>query len=401
MILFRLLSLLMVIVVSGCALDRAPGPVCTDVFEASFPLASLDVAEFEPGPARGGALAESQIKTALRSRIADSRVGSTVKVNVIALSAGGQYGAFGAGFLRGWSNRPEFDIVTGVSAGALLAPVAFAGPEFDGLLDRYDGLDRNDVLKLRNPLALMRTPSVARPTPLEAFVDTALSSKLIAALADGNAEGRRLMIGATNIDTGLAQIFDIGDAAHHAGATPCIREAMLASSAIPGLLPPRTISAELYSDGGLRRQVFFHALDQARREVAAETGVTIQVDAYMIINGSLKRPEQPVNDRLPSYVIRSVEILADEVLRNSILRAVGFAERRPNWNVRGILATLDPVPITLQGGSCGTLNSNAPPEVGGFDGCTTAALFVHGREAARAPVNWMTAEDLRRLVLRP
>ena len=47
----------------------------------------------------------------------------------LALSGGGQNGAFGAGLLNGWTasgTRPEFQIVTGISTGALAAPPIFA-----------------------------------------------------------------------------------------------------------------------------------------------------------------------------------------------------------------------------------------------------------------------------------
>ena len=52
-------------------------------------------------------------------------------LNLLSLSGGGQNGAFGAGFLIGWresGRRPEFDIVGGVSTGALLATHAFSAP---------------------------------------------------------------------------------------------------------------------------------------------------------------------------------------------------------------------------------------------------------------------------------
>lgn len=48
-------------------------------------------------------------------------------VNVLAISGGGANSAYGAGILCGWTKagkRPKFDIVTGVSTGALIAPAA-------------------------------------------------------------------------------------------------------------------------------------------------------------------------------------------------------------------------------------------------------------------------------------
>ena len=54
--------------------------------------------------------------------------------SVLALSGGGEHGAFGAGLLCGWSetgHRPTFSIVTGISTGALMAPFAFLGSAYD------------------------------------------------------------------------------------------------------------------------------------------------------------------------------------------------------------------------------------------------------------------------------
>src|SRR5262249_43704681 len=55
-------------------------------------------------------------------------------IDTLALSGGGSDGAFGAGVLAGWSkrgDRPEFQVVTGVSAGAIIAPFAYLGPSED------------------------------------------------------------------------------------------------------------------------------------------------------------------------------------------------------------------------------------------------------------------------------
>ncbi|HXI78096.1 MAG TPA: patatin-like phospholipase family protein, partial [Steroidobacteraceae bacterium] len=49
-------------------------------------------------------------------------------LTILALSGGGAGGAFGAGAVVGLTRagtRPVFDVVTGVSAGALVAPYAF------------------------------------------------------------------------------------------------------------------------------------------------------------------------------------------------------------------------------------------------------------------------------------
>ena len=56
---------------------------------------------------------------------------------LLAISGGGSNGAFGAGFLCGWTEsgtRPDFKVVTAVSTGSLQAPLAFLGPDYDHIL---------------------------------------------------------------------------------------------------------------------------------------------------------------------------------------------------------------------------------------------------------------------------
>lgn len=408
-------------VLAGCAFDRVARTSCP-AFADPGPTDGLLAAKSsqgDPSPrmtpsiaadmvAREADLAEAAISDALRDRAAGVPPGRTITLNVVTLSAGGQYGAFGAGFVSGWSGngRPVFDLVTGVSAGALLAPAVFAGPEFDDLLARYEGIGRDGILVQRPRIALLRAPSLARPGPLEAFLAETLDPSLVTAIAAGHAANRSLLIGATNLDTGIGETFDIGRAAGRPGAVPCIREALLASAAIPGLFPPRNIDGDLYADGGLRQHVFLRALDGARRDVARESGVRFRVEAYLIVNGSLLPPPLPVADSLPAYVLRSASILADEVLRDSIVEAVDFAAARPDWRLRGIRAELPDVEVTDPDAAPGAADrciaprpsDPDPPEIGGFDACTTAALYRHGHARAReTPIAWLNARELRAL----
>ena len=336
---------------------------------------------------------EDQIESAIRAEVARTPARRTVTFDVITLSAGGQYGAFGAGFLTGWSQnratpRPVFNLVTGVSAGATLAPAAFGGPRFDPLLRYYRGLGRDEVLRLRPLPAWLSAPSLGDPAPLSAFLDRALDAELLSAIATGHAEGRRLLIAATNIDTGAGEILDLGEAVSAPMAAPCLREAILASAAVPALFPPRNINGALYADGGLRQHVFLDAIDEARRTVERDAGVDIRVEAYIVVNGALRGPDRRVDDRLVAYTVRSLDTLADEVLRDSVEEAVAFAESRADWRVRGIRADLPP----------GTCAGKGEAAIGGFDPCLTRALFDHGVAMGTAtPINWLSAADLRAL----
>ncbi|CUH33702.1 Patatin-like phospholipase [Jannaschia seosinensis] len=399
----RILLPCLLLTLSACAVTRPASVACP-----TFPGADAAVMSTQgpavPPPADDGMMARtrSEIAGALRAELADAPRGP-VTFHVVTLSSGGQYGAFGAGFLTGWSDnavtpRPVFNLVTGVSAGAILAPVAFAGRRFDRLLADYAGLGADDLLRRRVLPGLLRAPSLASPAPLEAFLANALSPDLVSAVAAGETEGRRLLIGATNIDTGEAEILDLGRAAGTPNAALCLREAMLASAAIPALLPPRNINHALYADGGLREHVFLRALDQAVRDVATASGREIRVEAYLVVNGALLAPEGPATDSMPGYALRSVEILADEVLRDSILEAVSFAETRPDWRLRGIRADLPARTCWIDTDGDSTPDTAPAAEIGGFSPCLTQALFEHGRAVGAAtPIPWLGAEDLRAL----
>lgn len=94
-------------------------------------------------------------------------------VKGLALSGGGASGAFGAGVLVGWTrhgDRPRFDIVTGVSTGALAAPLAFAGPRFDDRLENaYQDRDLRALTSDR--LGVLRNPSLYPAGPLKRLVE--------------------------------------------------------------------------------------------------------------------------------------------------------------------------------------------------------------------------------------
>lgn len=386
----RALLLLMAgMVLAGCAVERPPSVMCTgieDVAPASFLSTSARIISADD-------IAAEMVADAIAQAVEGTRRGP-VTLNVLTLSSGGQYGAFGAGFLRGWGEnpqtpRPNFELVTGVSAGASVAAVPFAGRNFDPLLDVNRGITEGEVFTRRAALTLPLGASVASAEPLKALLTRQLTDDLIGQIARRHREdGARLLISAVNIDTTENRVFDLGEIANTPAPLDarraCMVEAMLASGAVPALLPPRHIDGALYVDGGLRDHVFFQALESERAAAARRTGRDIRVDATMIVNGSLVPFDIPAPDSLPGYLGRSVEILADEVLRDSITEALAFADDRPGWTLKGIVANVDVAP-------CG-----ADVSGGTFDGCVTELLFDHGRAvASTAPINWLSAGDLR------
>src|SRR4029077_7628089 len=100
----------------------------------------------------------------------DADPGKPVVWNLLVISGGGDWGAFGAGFIKGWSHvqgpltKPEFDVVTGVSTGALIAPFAFLGD--DNSIESVVTLYRNpkpDWVKTRWPFYFCRPMSRLPP----------------------------------------------------------------------------------------------------------------------------------------------------------------------------------------------------------------------------------------------
>lgn len=392
---------------AGCAVQRPPAVVCSA--PAGGVLSFVPVAISQSiSEATAGESMFAAIEQVVRDEVARTPVARTtpaavrvrplppITVHVLSLSAGGQYGAFGAGFLRGWSEnpstpRPAFELVTGVSAGALLAPIAFAGPEFDPALDIYRGLSQREVYRTHPPYQAPFRPSLASTEPLKQLLRGQLSDELITRMGERfEDEGAQLIISAANLDTTENRVFNLGEGASartsFAQRRDCLSEQMLASAAIPGLFPPRNIGGELYADGGLRDHVFFQSVESARAQLARETGREVIVDATIIVNGALSQKNLPVDDSILNYFTRAAEVLADEVLRDSIAEAVAFAENTPGWEIKGVYADVD----------LGEAGCDAEQSSGTVDPCVTTTLFDAGRAlASSVPIDWKDAAELR------
>jgi len=238
--------------------------------------------------------------------------------SVLALSGGGADGAFGAGALVGLSRsgaRQKFAVVTGVSAGALLAPYAFLGPEWDQqLMDAYTSGRAEHLLQSRH-LGVIFGSSAYRGRPLERLVDTFLSDALMQAVAREAAAGRLLLVATTNVDTGETVVWDLGSVAMYGGAIAkaLFRDILVASASVPGMFPPVIIRVQDswgdYSEahvGGTATVPFFvpPALLQLPRDVARQSPPAV----YVIIDGRLS--EEQASTRLWFRTSRSRSISA-------------------------------------------------------------------------------------------
>lgn len=192
------------------------------------------------------------------------------EINVLALSGGGANGAYGAGVLCGWTEagtRPQFDIVTGVSTGALIAPAAFLGPEYDGIIrDIYTNVSDADIMKYNVVEFLFGgRPSFVDTSPLRVVLENKVPHEVIEAIAREHKKGRRLYIATTNLDAKRLVIWDMGKIA--CAGTPesekLFRQVMLASASFPVAFPPVMIKVEaeghyydeMHVDGSIATQI--------------------------------------------------------------------------------------------------------------------------------------------------
>jgi len=300
----------------GCAVVRQPSP-------------SMEATADSPGGIRVmGAdhrFADVSIGSVAR-RARDLRGGEPV--TILALSGGGADGAFGAGALVGLTQagvRPQFSVVTGVSAGAFLAAYAFAGPEWDQqLIDSYTSGRAEHLLQPRG-LGMIFDSSVYRGRPLEQLVDHYLSDALIQAVAREAASGRLLLVATTNVDIGETVIWDLGSIAMNGGpdAKTLFRDVLVASASVPGLFPPVIIRvqgeqgdySEAHVDGTttvpfLVPSALLHPPGQAADRSPPEV--------YVIVDGRLSEQPKSVELRFRTIVSRSISVGLTHMTRTTL-----------------------------------------------------------------------------------
>ncbi|MCW3480037.1 patatin-like phospholipase family protein [Neisseriaceae bacterium JH1-16] len=191
-------------------------------------------------------------------------------IDLLAISGGGDNGAFGAGLLTGWTkhgDRPQFRVVTGISAGALIAPFAYLGSAYDSVLREVaTSVGSDGVFRSRGLLAGLTSDGMADSTPLARLIAQYVTPAVLTAIAAEYAKGRALVIGTADLDSGRAVSWNMGAIATSGapGALGLFRKVMLASASIPGAVPPVMIDVEvdgkryqeMHVDGAVIHQVF-------------------------------------------------------------------------------------------------------------------------------------------------
>ena len=244
----------------------------------------------------------------------------------LAISGGGANGAYGAGLLVGWTatgERPEFSMVTGVSTGALTAPFAFLGPDYDDEMQEvYTSTTTNDIAVERNLFAAAFGDSVTDTAPLKKLIAKYIRDEMIDAIAREHKRGRRLFIGTVNLDAGRSVIWNIGAiaASDHPQKTALIRELLRASAAIPVAFPPIIIPVEaegqqydeMHVDGGTGSQVFVYPAAVDWKQITQKLKAHGKPQVYVIRNSFLdpdyngiKRSVFPIASRTIDSLIRT------------------------------------------------------------------------------------------------
>ena len=261
----------------------------------------------------------------------------------LALSSGGADGAFGAGLMNGLSEsgkRPDYEVVTGVSTGALMAPFIFAGPKYDGALrDAYTKVSAADIFEIGGT-----GESFVDSWPLKDLIAKQITPGLLADIAAAHNSGHRLFIATTNIDAERSVIWNMGAIAAHGGddALKLFRSILLASSAIPGGFPPVLINVEangkefqeMHVDGGVGGQFF---VAPAALLAATSDYKIPATQLYLVANSGLE-PEFSVVERSTPSILTSTVSAAVKVDTRLMIDRVYEAAKRSGvgFNVASI-----------------------------------------------------------------
>jgi predicted acylesterase/phospholipase RssA len=259
-------------------------------------------------------------------------------VNALAISGGGANGAYSAGLLNGWTangHRPTFQLVTGISTGALTAPFAFLGPDWDQALRRaYLGKETQDVLQSRGPGVLL-TPGVYSRKPLERLVHSYITDDMLRAIAVEHAKGRRLLVATTNLDTEQLVVWDMGAIATHGGpeARKLFEQVLIASASIPGLFEPSMIDvqsggrtfAEMHVDG--ETESAFFAVPQTLFLARQPAPPPFDVRLFIIVNAKLNSPFRVTPDRSFPVVWRALDAVIKANMRSVLISTYQFCRQ--------------------------------------------------------------------------
>jgi len=305
--------------------------------------------------------------------------------NLLAISGGADDGAFGAGLLVGWSeqgSRPEFDLVTGISAGALIAPFAFLGRSHDAdLAGLFTSYSADQIYQANILSGLLGGNALADSRPLASLIEHYVDRRFLRRIAEERAKGRFLLVGTTNLDAQRPVYWDMGKIAQKGDerALQLFRQVLLASASIPGVFPPVLIDVEadgqqfqeMHVDGGTTREVFFTIADFRFKEIDKALGTNVKRRLWIIRNGKIEPEYKAMPEQTLAIALRSIETLTKS-------RGIGdLARMYARARADGIEYNLAAIP--------GDFDAPHPKP---FDRAYMQELYDRGRTMGRAGYPW-------------
>lgn len=305
---------------------------------------------------------------------------------ILAISGGAANGAYGAGLLKGWSeegSRPKFKAITGISTGAIIAPMVFLGKEYDPMMEElYTTLSTKDVMSIKGPVRALLGNSMASNAPLAKQLDKYITMDMLEKVAKEHRAGRRLYVGTTQLDAQRLSAWDMGAIACK-GDLKLFRQVILASAAIPVIFPPSLIHVEaggrsydeMHVDGGIVAQVFtFYHLLYGAGDMAKEMGVDpskIRANYYIIRNGYVTAGYDAVKNDIASVANRSFDTIINAQGIGDTYRIYAYMKKLGNgYNLAFIPGDFRPKPSQM------------------FDPCEMKELFDKGYEDAVGGYKW-------------
>jgi len=246
-------------------------------------------------------------------------------LDILAISGGGSNGAYGAGVIYGWTRsgkRPNFDIVTGVSTGALIAVLAFAGPQYDEQLKKlYTEQSNKSIYRKKGVLAGLFSDSYYDYTPFKNQIQHILDAKLLDKIAEEHRKGRRLYIASTNIDAGKLVVWDLGKLAASDRHNKVLRSQKIvrASAAVPGFFKPVYIKPrngveirQAHVDGSVKAPILIRNFMFNRPAK--------KKNLFLLINSQMKLADaiKPVDPDLASISAKTISELMRGLLYKTI-----------------------------------------------------------------------------------
>ncbi|WP_312017717.1 patatin-like phospholipase family protein [Bradyrhizobium sp. CIR18] len=329
-------------------------------------LAALSTTE-QPGTAPGAAAFQSG------------------RLNILAISGGGDNGSFGAGLLVGWGDagtRPEFDLVTGVSAGALTAPLVYLGRSRDtALKEVFTRYERSDIYD-PGVIAPLLGSGLVDSSPLESLIAKYVDDRFLREVANERRKGRVLLVGTTNLDAQRPVLWDMGRIAmsDHPQALNFFRKILLASASVPGAFPPVRIKVragdrtyeELHVDGGVTQQVFVPRPSTTIRRDASTKRTAARL--FIIRNGKISPEWEAVEPGIFSISLRSISTLIKNQSIGDLYRIYAKAK------IDGVNFNLAAIPSTF-----GATREKS------FEPGYMQALYEEGYRSGFAGYHWMKA----------